>query len=130
MTDRIRKDDFVEWEEVYTGSIYGTLKSEVERIWSDGDTIIFDVDVKGGLSLKKYFNVQALAVFVKVPTLEILKERLSARASETDESLSQRLYKARFELEFESKFDVTILNIELDDSLIEAQHVVEDFLKY
>lgn len=125
---KIDNNEFVEWEEVYPGNFYGTLKAEIARIWKSGRVVIFDVDVKGGLSLKKYFEDQALAVFVKVPTLELLKERLSSRASETPESLSQRLFKARFELEFENKFDVTILNIDLEESLIEAQNVLDEFL--
>ena len=125
---KIDNDEFIEWEEVYPGNFYGTLKSEIERIWQSGKSVIFDVDVKGGLSLKKYFKEQALAVFVKVPSLEVLNERLSSRASETPESLSQRLYKARFELEFEDKFDLTILNNKLETSLAEAQQAVDDFL--
>ena len=125
---KIDNDEFIEWEEVYPGNFYGTLKSEIERIWQSGKSVIFDVDVKGGLSLKNYFKDQALAVFVKVPSLEVLNERLSSRASETSESLSQRLYKARFELEFEDKFDLTILNNKLETSLSEAQQAVDDFL--
>ena len=125
---KIDNDEFIEWEEVYPGNFYGTLKSEIERIWQSGKSVIFDVDVKGGLSLKNYFKDQALAVFVKVPSLEVLNERLSSRASETPESLSQRLYKARFELGFEDKFDLTILNNKLETSLSEAQQAVDDFL--
>ena len=125
---KIDNDEFIEWEEVYPGNFYGTLKSEIERIWQSGKSVIFDVDVKGGLSLKNYFKDQALAVFVKVPSLEVLNERLSSRASETSESLSQRLYKARFELEFEDKFDLTILNNKLETSLSEAQQAVDEFL--
>ena len=125
---KIDNDEFIEWEEVYPGNFYGTLKSEIERIWQSGKSVIFDVDVKGGLSLKNYFKDQALAVFVKVPSLEVLNERLSSRASETPESLSQRLYKARFELGFEDKFDLTILNNKLETSLSEAQQAVDEFL--
>jgi guanylate kinase len=126
---KIDHDEFIEWEEVYPGNFYGTLKSEIERIWQSGKNVIFDVDVKGGLSLKTYFKERALAVFVKVPSLAVLKERLSSRSSETPESLSQRLYKARFELGFEDKFDVTILNTDLDSSLAEAQRLVTEFIK-
>ena len=125
---KIDNDEFIEWEEVYPGNFYGTLKSEIERIWQSGKSVIFDVDVKGGLSLKKYFKEKALAVFVKVPTIEVLRERLSSRASESPESLSQRIYKARFELEFEDKFDLTILNNKLETSLATAQQAVDDFL--
>lgn len=125
---KIDKEEFIEWEEVYPGNFYGTLKSEIDRIWASGKSVIFDVDVKGGLSLKNYFQEKALAVFVKVPSLEVLGQRLSSRASESTESLSQRLYKARFELEFEDKFDITILNNKLETSLAEAEKAVEDFL--
>ena len=125
---KIDEDGFVEWEEVYPGNFYGTLKSEIERIWERGKSVIFDVDVKGGLSIKKYFGDRALAVFVKVPSVDILAERLSNRGSESDDSLSQRLYKAKFELEFEDKFDVTILNKELDHALLEAEELVNEFL--
>ena len=125
---KIDNDEFIEWEEVYPGNFYGTLKSEIERIWQAGKSVIFDVDVKGGLSLKNYFKEKALAVFVKVPSLEVLNERLSSRASESPESLSQRLYKARFELAFEDKFDLTILNNKLATSLAEAQQAIDDFL--
>jgi len=125
---KIDEDAFIEWEEVYPGNFYGTLKSEIERIWQSGKSVVFDVDVKGGLSLKKYFAEKALAVFVRVPSLEVLKERLSSRGSETEDSLSQRLYKAKFEMAFEDKFDVSILNNELDASLKEAERLVDDFL--
>jgi guanylate kinase len=126
---KIDDDEFIEWEEVYPGNFYGTLKSEIDRIWESGKSVIFDVDVKGGLSLKDYFKEKALAVFVKVPSLDVLGQRLSSRASETTESLSQRLFKAEFELEFEDKFDITILNNELESSLAEAEQAVDDFLK-
>jgi guanylate kinase len=126
---KIDNDEFIEWEEVYPGNFYGTLKSEIDRIWESGKSVIFDVDVKGGLSLKDYFKEKALAVFVKVPSLDVLGQRLSSRASETTESLSQRLFKAEFELEFEDKFDITILNNELETSLAEAEQAVDDFLK-
>jgi guanylate kinase len=125
---KIDNDEFIEWEEVYSGNFYGTLKSEIDRIWREGKCVIFDVDVKGGLSLKEYFKAQALAVFIKIPSLEVLSERLTHRGSETPESLSQRLFKARFELEFEDKFDLTILNNKLSSSLVEAQQAVDDFL--
>jgi guanylate kinase len=125
---KIDNNDFIEWEEVYSGNFYGTLKSEIDRIWQSGRSVIFDVDVKGGLSLKKYFKEKALAVFVKVPSIDILEERLHGRDSESVESLSQRLYKARFELGFEDKFDVTILNNDLTDSKNEADRLVNDFL--
>ncbi len=127
--NKIDNNEFVEWEEVYPGNFYGTLKSEVDRIWADGKHVIFDVDVKGGISLKKYFGDKALAVFVKVPNLEVLNERLSDRGTETEDSLSQRMFKARFEMSFEEKFDVTLVNEELKRSLAEAEKMCSKFIK-
>lgn len=125
---RIDKDEFVEWEEVYEGNFYGTLKEEVQRIWDQGKAVIFDVDVKGGLKLKKYFGENALAVFVKVPSLEVLENRLRNRNSESSSSLSQRLYKAKFEMTFEQEFDHTLVNEDLPTSLEKAEVLVSDFL--
>jgi len=125
---RIDKDEFVEWEEVYEGNFYGTLKEEVQRIWDSGRAVIFDVDVKGGLKLKKYFGDDALAVFVKVPSLEVLEERLKNRNSESSSSLSQRLYKAKFEMTFEKEFDVTLVNEDLTTSLKKAEGMVASFI--
>ncbi len=125
---RIEKGDFVEWEEVYPGNFYGTLKEEVQRIWDQGKAVIFDVDVKGGLTLKEYFGDQALAVFVRVPSMEILEDRLTMRHTETADSMSQRLFKARFEMGFEDKFDVTLVNDDLEKTLTEAEKLVGDFL--
>jgi guanylate kinase len=126
---RIDSNEFVEWEEVYEGNFYGTLKSEVERIWKEGKNVIFDVDVKGGLNLKKYFGENGLAVFVKVPSLEVLKERLHDRGTETDESLSRRLFKAKFEMSFQNQFDVVLVNENLQKSLAEAQQLYDEFKK-
>ena len=124
---KIDNDEFVEWEEVYEGNFYGTLKSEIERVWNDGKNVIFDVDVKGGLNLKKYFGDKALAIFVKVPSLEVLKERLNDRGTETPESLSRRIFKAEFETSFSDKFDVVLVNEDLGRSLREAQRLYDDF---
>jgi guanylate kinase len=123
----IDNDDFIEWEEVYAGNFYGTLKSEIERIWSEGKDVIFDVDVKGGLNLKKYFDDKALAIFVKVPSIEVLKERLNDRGTESSESLSRRLFKANFEMSFQDQFDIVLVNETLDKSLAEAQQLYNDF---
>lgn len=125
---KIDNHEFIEWEEVYQGNYYGTLKSEIERLWSEGKHVVFDVDVKGGLNLKEYFGDQALAIFVKVPSMEILMERLGLRDTETENSISQRLFKARFEITFEDKFDQIIINQDLDQSLTEAQKLVDDFI--
>ena len=127
--EHINQDDFVEWEEVYPGNFYGTLKKEVQRIWDQGKAVLFDVDVKGGLKLKEYFGDQALAVFVRVPSMDELRKRLKARSTETEDSLSQRLFKAEFEMGFEEKFDVSLINDDLTKSLAEAQKLVNDFLK-
>ncbi|UJP65520.1 guanylate kinase [Mongoliitalea daihaiensis] len=126
---KIDEDAFIEWEEVYEGNFYGTLKEEIQRLWDSGQHVIFDVDVKGGLNLKKYFGEQALAIFVKVPSLEILEERLKDRGTESEESLSRRLFKAKFETSFENKFDVIIVNDNKEQSFLEAEKLVGDFLK-
>ncbi len=127
---RIDADEFIEWEEVYAGNFYGTLKSEIQRIWDEGKNVIFDVDVKGGISLKKYFGEKALSVFVKVPSIEVLEKRLKHRSTETPDSLSARLFKAKFEMSFQDKFDRVLLNEDLDKSLQEAQRLYEDFTKH
>jgi guanylate kinase len=125
---KIDQDAFVEWEEVYAGNFYGTLKEEVHRIWKEGKAVIFDVDVKGGLALKKYFGEQALAIFVKVPSLEVLESRLNDRGTESEESLSRRIYKAKFEMTFEPQFDVTVLNDDFARSSAETVDLVTEFL--
>lgn len=126
---RIDKNEFIEWEEVYAGNFYGTLKSEIERIWQSGKNVIFDVDVKGGINLKNYFGKNALAIFVKVPSVDILRERLNSRGTETPDSLSRRLFKAQFEMAFQDKFDEVLLNEDLDKSTREAQRMYDEFKK-
>lgn len=126
---KIDNDEFVEWEEVYEGNFYGTLKSEVQRVWDEGKNVIFDVDVKGGLALKKYFDDKALSIFVKVPSIEVLKERLHDRGTEDPESLSRRLFKAQFEMTFQDKFDIALVNENLEKSLAEAQRLYDEFKK-
>jgi guanylate kinase len=125
---KIDEDAFIEWEEVYEGNFYGTLKEEIQRLWNEGKHVIFDVDVKGGLNLKKYFGDKALAIFVKVPSLEVLHERLKDRGTESEESLSRRLYKAKFESTFADKFDTIILNDNMQKSFEEAENRVAEFL--
>lgn len=124
---KIDNDEFIEWEEVYAGNFYGTLKSEIERVWNNGKNVIFDVDVRGGLNLKKYFGDKALAIFVKVPSVEVLKQRLNDRGTESEESLSRRLFKANFEMTFQDKFDVVLVNEDLEHSLAEAQKLYDSF---
>lgn len=126
---RIDNNEFVEWEEVYTGAFYGTLKSEIERVWSTGKHVLFDVDVQGGLKLKEYYGDKALAVFVQVPDEETLRQRLIGRGSETEESLSKRLFKVHFEMSFKDRFDVILVNDELETSLKKAQELVNDFVR-
>ena len=125
---RIDNNEFVEWEEVYAGAYYGTLRSEVERVWNSGKHVIFDVDVKGGLELKKAYGARALAIFVKAPSEEIIKQRLTARGTETEESLSKRLFKVRFEMSFQDQFDVILVNDALQDALQKAENLAEIFL--
>lgn len=124
----IENEAFIEWEEVYTGNYYGTLKKEVQRIWDEGRHVVFDVEVKGALKLKEYFGDDALAIFVKVPSLEELEKRLNGRGTESRESLSQRLYRAEFELTFENKFDITLLNENIEESFVKAEELVDKFL--
>ncbi|RYU84404.1 guanylate kinase [Hymenobacter persicinus] len=126
--EKIRHDAFVEWEEVYEGAFYGTLKEEIERIWESGKHAVLDVDVKGGLSIKEFYKDRALAVFVKPPSLEVLEERLRTRATDSAASISARLYKANFELTFEDRFDVTVINDDLDHATEQAEKLVRDFI--
>ena len=125
---KIEEDAFVEWEEVYEGAFYGTLKSEIERIWCLGKHVILDVDVKGGLKIKEYYKDRALAIFVKPPSIEALAQRLQARATDSASSISSRVFKAKFELSFENKFDAVIVNEHLDVAIAQAEKLVNDFL--
>jgi guanylate kinase len=125
---KIEKDEFVEWEEVYEGAFYGTLKSEIERIWGLGKHVILDVDVKGGLKIKEYYKDRALAIFVKPPSIEVLAERLQARATDSSSSISSRVFKAKFELSFETMFDAVIVNEHLSQAVAQAEKLVNNFL--
>ena len=126
--DKIRHNEFVEWEEVYEGAFYGTLKSEIERIWATGKHAILDVDVKGGLSIKEFYKDRALAIFVRPPSIEVLEQRLNARATDSKSSISSRVYKANFELAFEDRFDVTVVNDVLDEACEHAERLVRNFI--
>ena len=126
--DKIDEDAFVEWEEVYQGAYYGTLKSELERIWNQGRHVIFDIDVKGGLNIKKQYPERSLAIFVKPPSLEVLKDRLSKRGSETDYSLNERVGKAEYEMQFSKDFDIVIENNDLEQAVEETEKVIQKFL--
>ena len=125
---RVDNHEFLEYEEVYGGNFYGTLKSEIDRIWAAGKAVIFDVDVVGGLNIKKYFGDKALAIFVKPPSVEVLEERLRYRSTETEETIRTRVNKAVSELGFESKFEVVLLNEHLPTALAKAETLVTDFL--
>lgn len=126
---RIANNEFLEYEEVYGGNFYGTLKSEMDRIWANGKTVIFDVDVEGGLNIKKYFGDKALAVFVKPPSIEVLEQRLRYRSTETEETLKMRVDKAIHELAYESRFECVLVNENLEEALQEAEQLISDFLK-
>ncbi len=125
----IAQDAFVEYEEVYNDRFYGTLKSEVERIWAKGHVIVFDVDVKGGVSLKKYFGDTALSVLIVPPSLEILEQRLRGRGTDSEEAIAERLAKAGWELQFAAgKFDRELVNDRLEDTFAESEAIVDSFL--
>ncbi|MBQ4285937.1 MAG: guanylate kinase [Bacteroidales bacterium] len=126
--EMIAEDRFVEYEEVYPGSFYGTLKSEVERIWAKGHVIIFDVDVKGGVNLKKYFGDQALAVFIQAPSVEELRKRLIFRGTDSPEAIERRVAKAAEEMTYAPQFDRILINDDLQTAFLQAEQMVEDFL--
>ena len=126
--EKIATDAFLEWEEVYEDMFYGTLKSEVERIWENEKQVIFDVDVVGGIKIKKHFGEQALAVFVAPPSINELKNRLQARGTETTKSLQKRLDKAEAEIAQQDAFDIVIVNDDLDTARQEVMKKVNDFL--
>ena len=125
---RIAKKQFVEFEEVYNGTFYGTLRTEIERIWQKGKTVIFDIDVQGGLHLKRKYKEQALAIFVQPPSLEVLKERLAARGTDSDEKLKERFIKAEKELNYAPDFDIILKNYDLQTACDEAENLVENFI--
>jgi guanylate kinase len=124
----IKNDDFLEWEEVYRDSFYGTLKSEVERLWDEGKNVIFDIDVVGGLRIKKKFPEQTLAVFVKPPSVDELKIRLKKRSTESEDKINMRVAKASVELATAPQFDEVIKNYDLDVALKEAHQLVADYV--
>jgi guanylate kinase len=125
---RIDEGEFIEWEEVYKDHYYGTLKSELKRIWEMGKHVIFDVDVVGGIKLKGIFGEDALAVFVRPPSIEVLEQRLRARSTDPEEKLLDRLAKASMEMDYEGQFDVVIINDRLEDALDKAEKAVSQFL--
>ena len=127
--NHIKSDDFLEWEEVYRDNFYGTLKSEVERIWAQKKHVIFDIDVVGGLRIKKKFPNETLSVFVKPPSVDELKIRLKKRKTESEEKINMRIAKASVELATAPQFDKIIKNYDLDVALKEAEELVGEFLE-
>jgi guanylate kinase len=126
---KVANNEFLEWEEVYADTHYGTLKSEVEKIWASGKAVIFDIDVEGGLNLKSQFKENALAVFVMPPSIKILEERLHSRSTDNKESIARRIAKAEKELKTAELFDVFILNEVLEDACLKAEEIIGDFIK-
>ncbi|RDC57159.1 guanylate kinase [Pedobacter chinensis] len=126
---KVARQEFVEFEEVYNGTFYGTLRSEIERIWGEGKHVIFDIDVEGGIRLKRKYEDDALAIFVQPPSLAVLKERLSGRGTDSPEKLQERFIKAEKELLYADKFDVILKNFDLETACKEAEQLVRDFLK-
>ena len=126
---KIENREFIEWEEVYENQYYGTLKSEMKRLWDQGKNIIFDIDVKGGVNLKKQFGKDALALFIKAPSIEELERRLRNRKTDSEDSIQKRLKKASYELTFEHKFDKVIINDNLDMAIVETYQTVNNFLQ-
>lgn len=125
---RVQAGDFLEWEEVYAGTRYGTLKSEIDRIAERGKVVIFDVDVNGGLNIKRFFGDNAMAIFVMPPSIEVLEQRLRQRGTESEESIQKRLGRSARELDEASRFDKTIVNDDLDRAVAETKAVIETFL--
>ncbi len=126
---RAQRGEFLEWEEVYKDQYYGTLKSEIDNIWKAGKNVIFDVDVQGGLNLKKIFGDNALSIFVQPPSIEILNFRLRNRSTESAEKIAMRIQKAASEMKYAPKFDVQLMNDDLHVALSEAERMVGDFLQ-
>lgn len=125
---RVDKGDFLEWEEVYQGTCYGTLKSEISRIWDAGRVIVFDVDVNGGSNIKRYFGDDALSIFVMPPSLAVLEQRLRSRGTDSEEAIVKRLARSAEELKKAPQFDVTIVNDDLQRAVTETRKVIEKFL--
>lgn len=124
----VSEDSFVEWEEVYAGMYYGTLHSELNRIWNEDKDILFDVDVKGGMSLKERFGSRALSVFVMPPSINVLRSRLASRGTESDEEIAKRVAKAEYEIGFARRFDYILVNDNLDEAVNEISWIVSQFL--
>lgn len=127
--ERVERNEFVEWEEVYQGTCYGTLRSEMERIWANGNIIIFDVDVMGGINLKRIFGDDACSIFIMPPSVEELERRLRGRGTDSEEVILKRIGKAEFELSKASEFDYTVVNDDLQEAVEKTALIIENFLK-
>ena len=127
--ERVERNEFVEWEEVYQGTCYGTLRSEMERIWANGNIIIFDVDVIGGINLKRIFGDDACSIFIMPPSVEELERRLRGRGTDSEEVILKRIGKAEFELSKASEFDHTVVNDDLQEAVEKTALIIENFLK-
>lgn len=127
--ERVAADEFLEWEEVYAGTSYGTLKSEIERIWSVGNVAVFDVDVVGGVNIKRIFAEEALSVFIMPPSVEELRVRLIARATDTTEAIERRVAKASAELEYAPQFDRVVINDNLEEAVSQVRQLVMEFIE-
>ncbi len=125
---RANNNEFLEWEEVYAGTCYGTLKSEITRIWDKGNIIVFDVDVNGGRNIKRFFGADALSIFVMPPSIEVLEQRLRSRGTDSEEAIAKRLGRSAEELKQASQFDVTIVNDELQRAVADTRKAIELFL--
>lgn len=126
---KIANDEFLEWEEVYAGTSYGTLKAEIERIWNRGNIVIFDVDVVGGMNIKQLFGNDAMSLFIMPPSIEELRNRLVGRATDTPEAIEKRIAKATKELEYAPKFDHMIVNDNLNEAIAQTRTLVTQFIK-
>lgn len=126
--ERIAQGDFLEWQEVYSGTLYGTLREEVQRMWRNNMVVLFDIDVKGALNVKRELGDAALTIFIAPPSLDMLRERLENRGTESPESIKKRLARAEEEIGYASRFDITIVNDVLDEAVDEAQRAIQPFL--
>jgi len=126
---RIANGEFLEFEEVYQGILYGTLHSEVDRLWREGKAVLFDVDVVGGKKLKEKFGSRALSVFLRPPDMQVLMQRLRARSTEVEHQLEERIGKATFEMQFEKEYDVVVVNDKLEDTFARCESLTDEFLE-
>ena len=123
----INANEFVEWEEVYPGRYYGTLKSEVERVWNKGNIVIFDIDVVGALNIKEAYGEKALSLFITAPSIEEIRSRLTGRNTDSNEDINKRIEKATYELSFRDKFDKEVINDNLEEALLLTERIINEF---